>query len=367
MVSRRLRSIGLVTVGLILLALLVVANLRRPGDGEPVETVVAGFGSIVSVVSATGVLRAADQVSLQAQVIGVVKRLAVQEGDFVRPGDVLLELDRQGYEANLAMARARYTQLAAAHARIESLAAAGLAAPEAREASQAALESARAQFLQAEDQYQKAVIRSPIAGTVVKVAIKAGETVLVGTMNNPGSVLMVIADLSRMEAIVGADEADVVNVAVGQPARVEADALPMQSIPGHVVRVGWMPAQDLLSATGAVEGTVFEVAVALDSAVEQLRPGMSVRAEITTASLDSVLVLPAGAVGRRQLEGREQSTVFVVSGGRALLRAVTTGSSSDDSVEIRSGLRPGETVVSGPYKTLARLRDGRRVRPQPVQ
>ncbi len=365
--KKRTRTLLIVCGVVVLVGLVIVANLKRKPAGEDVETAVVGFGAIKSVVSATGELRARSQVNLQAQVMGVVDRLLVEEGDWVDRGKVLLELDRKSYEANLVLARSRFTQARLAHARVESLYAAKLVSAEAWEASRAVFEAAEAQFTQAQDQYDKTVIRAPISGTVVKVSIKEGETVIIGTMNNPGTVLMVIADMSQMQAILDVDETDVVDLVLDQPAAVEVDALPDRKLPGRVTRIGWMPSTDLLSATSATQGTVFEVEVTLDSVGAELRPGMGVQADITTASLDSVLVLPISAVGRRKVKGEEKQTVFTVEDGKAVLRAVETGKSSDVDIEITSGLKAGETVITGPYKALTKLKEGRRVNAEPAK
>lgn len=358
----------LIIVGIaVVVGLVVVANLKRKPAGEDVETAAVGYGAIKSVVSATGELRARSQVNLQAQVMGVVDRLLVEEGDWVDRGKVLLELDRKSYEANLVLARSRFTQARLSHARVESLYAAKLVSAEAWEGSRAVFEAAEAQFTQAQDQYDKTVIRAPISGTVVKVSIKEGETVIIGTMNNIGTVLMVIADMSQMQAILDVDETDVVDLSLDQPAAVEVDALPDRKLPGRVTRIGWMPSTDLLGTASATQGTVFEVEVTLDSAGAELRPGMGVQADITTASLDSVLVLPISAVGRRKFKGEEKQTVFTVEDGKAVLRAVETGKSSDVDIEITSGLKAGETVITGPYKALTKLKEGRRVNAEPAK
>jgi HlyD family secretion protein len=365
--KRRTRTL-LIIVGIaVVLAVVVVANLKSKPAGEEVETTVVRRGSILSLVSATGELRARAQVNLQAQVMGVVERLLVKEGDWVERGQVLLELDRKSYEANLVLARSRFTQARLAHARVESLYTAKLVSAEAWEASRAAFEAAQAQYEQAQDQYDKTVIRAPIAGTVVQVNLKEGETVIIGTMNNIGTVMMVIADMSQMQAIVDVDETDVVDLVIGQAAEVEVDALPDRKFPGRVTHVGYMPVAATLTAASTTQGTVFEVEVTLDTTGPELRPGMSVKADITTASLDSVPVLPISAVGRRKVKGEEVQTVFVVQDGKSVLRPVETGKSSDVDIEITSGLELGDTVITGPYKVLSKLKEGRRVNAEPAK
>ncbi|MFO7637815.1 MAG: efflux RND transporter periplasmic adaptor subunit [bacterium] len=360
--KRRTRTV-LIVVGIVLvLAVVIIANLRRPDTGTPVQVAVIGPGAIRSVVSATGELRALNQVNIQAQVMGVIERLPVAEGDIVRRGDLLLQLDRTQYEAGLVQARARFTQARLSHARVESLYARSLVAEEQHEASFAALEMAEAQFRQAQDQYDKTSIRAPISGTVARVNVRVGETVMLGTMNNPGTVVMVLADMSRMQALVNADETDVVSLRIGQPAEVEVDALPDTTFLGRVTRIGYMPAATL-SLTGT-DGTDFEVEITIDSFAPVLRPGMTAAAEVVTAELDSVLVVPIQAVGRRELEGTERETVFLVSAGKAELKPVRTGRSSDTEVQVIDGLAEGDTVITGPYKVLSKLRPGSRVKPE---
>ncbi len=358
--NQRVRTILLLAAATVLFLLIVFLNLRRSPPGEQVITEKAKYGSLVSLVSATGTLRAQTQVNLQAQVMGTVDQLLIQEGDWVNKGDLLLKLDQKSYQAQLLQTRSRFEQALASFNRIESLYAKQLVSAEQYEAAKTACEAAQAQYDQAKDQLDKTVLRAPISGTVVKLNVKEGETVILGTMNNPGTVIMVLADMSRMEAWVNVDETDIVSLAAGQKARVKVDALPETSFTGTVTRIGYMPTQTLLSSE--VTGTEFEVVINLDSSAAVLRPGMSVSADITTASLDSVLVIPLQAVGRRPLEGKEQETVFIVQNGRAVLRPIKTGRSSDTEVQILEGLAEGDMVITGPYKVLSKLKEGTRVK-----
>ncbi|UCG44040.1 MAG: efflux RND transporter periplasmic adaptor subunit [candidate division WOR-3 bacterium] len=359
--KRRTRT-TLIVVGIaILLAVIVVLNLTRKEAGEKVDTKEVAFGSILSQVSATGELKAKAQVNLQAQVMGVIEQLYVDEGDRVDQGDLLLELDRGRYQAQMVLARSRYTQAKLSHARVDSLFGRRLVSEEQYEASKAAYEMAKAQYEEAEDSYAKTSIRAPIRGKVAKVNVEEGETVIIGTMNNPGTVIMVIADMSRMEAIVEVDETDVVSLRIGQHADIEVDAFPDTTFAGTVTKIGYMPLQNLLSTE--VEGVDFEVEVTLDSTVPELRPGMTVSVDITTASLDSVLKVPIQAVGRREIDDEEKETVFTVEEGKATLRPVRTGKSSDTDIEITEGLDPGEEIITGPYKVLSKLKEGKKVTP----
>jgi HlyD family secretion protein len=365
-VKKRTRTLLIVIGVVVVLGVIVVANVTKKPTGEEVDTQKVKYGSILSRVSATGELRAKAQVNLQAQVMGVVDKLPVKEGDVVGRGDLLLELDRKSYEANLVLARSRFDQARLSHGRVESLYAQKLISSEQYEASQAAAEMARAQYEQAQDQYDKTIIRAPISGTVAKLNIEEGEAVMIGTMNYSGTVLLVIADMSRMQAIVDVDETDVVSVELEQKAKVEVDALPDSSFTGRVTRIGYMPTANALTAA-TTQSTTFEVEVTLDSTAPCLRPGMNVRAEIVTAELDSVLVVPIQSAGRREVKGQEYETVYLVKEGKAVMTRVKTGRSSDTELEIVSGLKPGDEVISGPYKTLSKLTDGRRVLTRPAR
>jgi HlyD family secretion protein len=364
--KRRTRTVLIVAAVVVVIGFIVVANLKnKTGGGPEVETQKVKYGPILSQVSATGALRAKDQVSLQAQVMGVVDRLPAKEGERVHAGDTLLVLDRRSYEANMLLARARLDQARLSYARVDSLRAAKLVAAQDYEASRAAYEMAKAQYDQAADEYDKTVIRAPISGTVAQVNIEKGEAVMIGTMNYSGTVLMVLANMSLMQALIDVDEADVVSVAIGQPARVFVDALPDTSFAGHVTNIAYMPTQNVLSATQ--QTTTIEVEVTLDSTAPSLRPGMNVRAEITTAKLDSVLVIPVQASGRRDVKGKETETVFLVKGGKAVLTPIRTGKTSETEMQVTEGLQPDDEVITGPYKTLSKLEDGDRVTAKPAK
>lgn len=360
------RRVVIFVLGIVVLFVAIfLLNRSTRSAGENVDTALVGYGSIRSEVTATGELRAQQQVNIQSQVMGTVERLYVAEGQWVNRGDLLLELDRRSFEANRQLAHARFTQLQQQHARMESLYARGLVAAESYEASLAALEMARAQLEQTQDQLDKAAIRAPISGTVVQLNIRTGEAVMIGTMNYAGTVLMVLADMSRMQALVQVDETDIVNCALGQSAEVEVDALSGTRFPARVTRLGYMPVQNPL-ATASQQGTDFEVELTLDSSSARLRPGMSVHATIVTAELDSVLVVPIQAIGRREIKGRESETVFLVKDGKAYMQPITTGRSSAIHIEVTSGLNAGDEVIVGPYRVLAKLKEGQRVSAHPV-
>jgi HlyD family secretion protein len=364
--KKRSKALIIIAAVVVVLALIIVANLKsKSSSGEEVESQKVKYGSIMSKVSATGALRARAQVNLQAQVMGAVDQLPVKEGDIVSKGDVLLELDRKSYEANLVLARARFVQAEQSHVRVESLRAQKLVSAEQFEASKAVYDMAKAQYDQAQDQYDKTTIRAPISGTIAQLNIKQGEAAMIGTMNYSGTVLAVLADMSHMQALVDVDEADVVSVALGQTATVYVDALPDTSFSGHVTHIAYMPTQNVLSATQ--QTTTFEVEVTLDSTAQALRPGMNGRAEITTAEVDSVLVIPVQAAGRREVKGKDTETVFTIKDGKAVLTPIRTGKASETEIEVTDGLKLGDEIITGPYKKLSKLTDGHRVTGKPAK
>jgi HlyD family secretion protein len=361
---KKKRRTTLIVLGVIvLLAIIIILNLSARKSGDEVTTSIAKYGSIVSKVSATGNLKALYQVNLQSQVMGTVDKLYVQEGDRVKKGDLLCLLDRKSYTADLMQAKAQFEQAEAVLGRNESLYARKLIAQEQYESVKTAYEAAKSQYEQSQDRYNKTSIVAPISGIVAQVNIEEGETVIIGTMNNQGTVLMVVADLSQMLAIVDADETDMPSIKSGQQAKVSIDAIPDSTFEGVVTRVGYMPVENNLSsvATGTSTGTDFEVEIKILSTDSEMKPGMTTSADIITAEKESVLVVPIQSIGRRTIKGVETQAVFVVEKGVAKLIPVKTGSASDTEIEILDGIKAGAQVISGPYKILAKLKDGAKV------
>ncbi|MEO0093326.1 MAG: efflux RND transporter periplasmic adaptor subunit [candidate division WOR-3 bacterium] len=357
---KKSKTIIIVIGVIIILGVIISLNLITSKPGEEVIVTAAKFGSILAKISATGELKAALQVNLQAQAMGTVDKLYVQEGDVVKKGQLLCQLDRKSYEADMLSAKARYEQAKAVYARNETLYARNLIAQEQFESYKMQYEVAKAQYEQAQDRLAKTKITAPISGTVVKVNIEEGETVIIGTMNNPGTVMMVIADLSQMLAIVKVDETDIPSIKLGQKAEITIDALPDTVFEGIVTKIGYMPVQNILQTTET--GTDFEVEVKLTKTNATLKPGMTVSADIITAEKESVLVVPIQAVGKRKVKGIETQALFVVEKGVAKLKPVKTGSASETEIEIIEGIKPGDKVISGPYKVLAKLKDGVKVK-----
>ncbi|MEO0104106.1 MAG: efflux RND transporter periplasmic adaptor subunit [candidate division WOR-3 bacterium] len=356
------KKIFLIIGILVFIALIVVLNLTKKEEGKEVEVAKVEYGSIISKISGDGELKAKTQVNIQSQVMGRVEKIFVKEGERVKKGDLLCLLERKSYEANLTLQKARYEQAKNSFIRIDSLYKKRLISDEEYERAKTEYEAAKASYEDALDKYNKTEIRSPINGTVVKLNIEEGETAIIGTMNNPGTIMMVIADLSKMMAVIEVSERDVVDIKIGNPAKITLDALPDTFFVGQVTRIGYVPITTAATTTEKI--TNFEVEVELEDTSFLLRPGMSVHCEIITAEKDSVLVVPISAIGRRRIGGKEVDACFVIENGKAKLRPVKVGSYGDFEAEIIDGLKEGEEVITGPYSVLAKLNEGDLVKPK---
>ena len=291
----------------------------------------------------------------------------------VRKGDTLCVIDPSTYIARVEQVRSRLladlSRLRKAEAdlnRIKKLHEQGLVSDATYEESVSNFESLKAQasvdsfsLKEALESLKKTVITSPINGEVVAVYKEEGEMAVVGTVNTPGSVIMVVADRSRMLVSALVDETEVVQIRKGQKAKVSIDAFPDSTFDGKVVRIGGVPEKSLIS--GQTEGVSYPVEIELVGS-GRLLPGMSAVADIVVAEKDSALLLPFPAVGSREVEGKRRDVVFVIKEGVAHLTPVKLGISSERFVEVLEGLHEGDTVAIGPYKTLQNLKDGDKVK-----
>ena len=405
----------MILAGVAVLATLVVLGIRK-GDGDKGVEVYAEEAArrdIAEVVKASGEIDPRVKVNLSSPLIAKIERMYVEEGQQVRAGQPVLDLEKEAFTAErdqwAAQLRSAETAVRRAEvnladarnklARARNLSAGGILSREQLEASELqetsarlgldeareAVRQARANLDKARDDLSKTTIYSPLSGTVIKLNAEEGEVVVSGTMNNPASVIGTIADLSEILARVDVDETEVVDVDLGQEAVLKVDALPGKEYHGKVVEVG----SSGVTRTNQPDVTFFEVKVLLADPDQALRPGMSVRAEIRADAHAQALVVPIQSVVERPpletadtAEGaaagqdagaarnagagddadREVKVVFVVADGKARQRPVETGLSNETHVEIVAGLKPGEQVVTGPYRTLRDLDDGDAVR-----
>lgn len=382
-----MKRILIATLLLGLIAVVVFASLRgtRREKGTKVYVEEVARRDIGRVVKASGEIDPREKVNISAHVVGKIERLFVEEGDLIRKGQPFLELERETYIAardqwsaqlRKAHTEVRQAEVALADARnklgrarrlnqegilsAEQLEAAELAEANAElrlEDSRESVRQAQANLAEAQDNLRKTTIYAPLTGRVIALNTEEGEVVVSGTMNNPASVIGEIADLSEILAKVDVDETEVVLVKPGQRARILVDALPDKEYHGRVSEVG----NKGFSRAQQPDVTFFKVEILLDDPDEDLRPGMSVRAEIDTAVHPDVLVAPIQAVVERDVGDEETDVVFVVQDGKAVQKAVKTGISDETRVEIVSGVNAGDKVVTGPYRSLRDLDDGDRV------
>jgi len=377
------------------LAVIVVASIRGTNrqKGTKVYVEAASRRELGQIVKASGEIDPRVKVNISAHVIGKIEKLYVDEGQRIEKGQPFLHLEREAYiaerdrwaaqvrrshtevrqsevslaDTRLKLGRARKLQEGGIISR-EQLEAAELAETSAElslQDAREALEQADANLIKARDDLAKTTIYAPLSGRIVQLNAEEGEVVVSGTMNNPASVIGIIADLSEILAKVDVDETEIVEVRPGQRATVRVDALRNRTYAGHVVKIessGFTkPAQP--------DVTFFHVEILLDAPTEDLRPGMSLRAEIETRPPASTLVVPVQAVVQREPEAgdkaekdeEEISVVFVIENGKAVQRPVRTGVSDETHVEILEGVKAGEKVVTGPYRALRDLQPGNAV------
>jgi HlyD family secretion protein len=348
---------------------------------------------VQQVVKATGDIEPRTKVSISAHVIAKIEKLYVNEGDRVTRGQPFLMLEQNVFVADrdqwAAQLRSAETAVARQQvalddanlklARAQKLFTAGSFTAEQLENANLTQKSARLQLDEARDTVAedranlaraqtdlgKTVIYAPISGQVISLVAKEGEVVVSGTMNNPASVIATIADMSEVLAEVDVDETEIVQVRPGQAATLKVDALAKRVYHGTVTEVG----SSGYGRASQPDVTFFKVKVLLRDGDRELRSGMSVRAEIVTQTDRGALAVPIQSVVEREPPGRpgadEINVVFVAAGGRARLRPVTTGISDETRVEVLRGLQPGESVVTGPYRSLRDLKDGDLLDPGP--
>ena len=383
-------------------------GLRGRGEEAPqVETGKVERRKIVQTVSATGTIQPKTQVKVSADLSAKITQLAVQEGQWVDKGAFLLELDRDRHlatvesaEANVRSAQAEanlvlqnMNQTKKEFERSQELVGRNLESASAFEAKEAAyqvevaryasaldqVEQAKASLKQARDDLSKTRIYAPMGGTITDLNKEVGE-IAIGSQFQE-DVILVISDLSEMEARVNVDESDIVSVAIGQTAQVETDALPEERLTGVVTEIA-----NSVNASGqgtSDQKTEFEITIGIADPPSALRPGMTASAEISTESNDNALSVPIQAVAVRTVdqltmegETREDAEkrftadddgfveiVFCVDGGKAIAKQVETGIQSDEHIEIRSGLEEDEEIVTGSYRAISKdLKNGALVR-----
>jgi HlyD family secretion protein len=411
-----------IALGVVVVVALVAVGVTKNAQGkvEPVQLAKARLEDVTSLVRAPGKIEPKTQVKISADIMGKIVHLLVKEGDRVRRGQLMLQLDDTQYRSQFAQAK---TQVAAAEARQREVTTAlrvmdanygrsrslfdqkllsqaewdqstnqHESAKVAVATAQEEVTRARAALTAAADNLQKCQFLAPFDGVVSALNVEQGEIVITGTMNNAGTQILVVSDLSRMLVRADVDETDVIDMKVGQKAKIKVDAFPDTSFVGTVTEIGNTAKR---SITSTVEGqTNFEVKVVFDTAVPQIRPGMTADVEISTATHPKSLAVPIQAVvvrTQRELDkgmkkpgakedrktrlaamtadedtvGRKDTEitgVFVVRNDVATFVPVKSGIASETMLEVFGDLKEGDSVVSGPYKALRELKPGGKVK-----
>lgn len=381
----------------VLLGVIIYFSIRGGAtDAEKVYAEPVKTQKLEATVTAPGEVDPKFKVNISAHVIGKIDHLYFNEGDTVTKGQKLLDLEKPSFLAardsvraqletrrvEVGRAKSQVDTAQAAFNRAQSLLGQGIQAQEAFDQARQNLDNARAAYasavqgvqqtaaalVQSETDLSYTTITSPTTGKVVQLNTREGEVVIPGTMNNPGSVLAVIADMSQIlvEAEVG--ETEVIGIKVGLPAKIHVDAIPDKEYSGHVTEIGSSAAVHTGSASGL---RYFKVKVAFDDADDRLRPGMTSQVSIVTSTSDRALTVPIQSVvervpGAKNSEDDENAEanavkkkyVFVVVDKTVKQREVTTGISDTTRVALTSGVKDGDKVVTGPVRALKKLHDG---------
>jgi HlyD family secretion protein len=403
---------------------------RQVGITVNVETIQKR--DLQAIVSASGKIQPQRLVNISADTMGRVTDLKVEEGQRVQKGQFLLQIDPRNLttaynqtSASLAAARSQMEQLRVSIdstkaalkqaqdtlARQQQLFKQGLTPKETLDnaenqvrmrqsdlsSQERQIETQRLRMTQEEASVENAKlnlskvrIESPITGIITRRNIEEGETVVIGTMNNAGTVLLTVADMSVIEAEVEVDETDIPNVKLGQVAKVTIDAMPGKTFPGKVTEIGNSPIQ-AAGATSASQATNFKVKVTLDGEIAEVRPGFTCTAEITTATRTGVISVPIQATtvrekivdktgnivpeenpgpGKRRpttvsaaelkpgQERKELEGVFLVKDNKATFVPMKTGIAGEKYFEVMSGVKEGDWVIVGPFSSVRELADG---------
>jgi len=419
MAAKKVRIAGGVAALVILGGVVAFSVTRDSRNRIPVQTQKVGKRDLVSVVSASGEVKPKRFVNVSANVSGRITQLLVKEGDAVRRGQVLGRIDSTRFAAGERQSAAAVQAAGADAERAEAdLEASRLAYERSRKMhaeklisdqafeqaqaelkmKQAALNALRRRVAQQaaglesnRDDLEKTTVVAPMDGVVTNLQKEEGE-VVIGAQSFQPTVIMTVGDLSSFEVEVLVDETDIRYIAIGQPAEIRVDALEGIEVKGEVTEIG----SSAIPRGGAQASQAtsnqakdFKVAVTIKDPSPALRSGLNATAEITTARKAGVLAIPIQAVVVRGVgkdgkvidpdalqasegepggaiaeKGEEKEGVFVVNGGQVAFRPVKTGIIGETDIEVVEGLKEGDEIVTGAYKTLRTLKDQARIKPE---
>jgi HlyD family secretion protein len=432
---------------LVLAAALAYANFAfKRNSGKTVNAELVKARDLEAIVSASGKIQAKRTVNISADTSGRITQLSVEEGDRVKLGQFLMQIDPRNLrsmvesnEASLAVTRSTLEQLRVQILQSrENLSLARVTVQRQRDlwaqqlttkesvdkaetdlrvreselraaeqnlsTQQARIRQEQAGVANARYNLSKVRIEAPIDGIITKRNVEEGETAVVGTMNNAGTVLLVLADMSIIEAEVEVDETDIPTVKIGQIAKITIDAMPGKTFAGKVTEVGSSPinqttASSTANTSAGTQATNFKVTVTIDGQIPDVRPGFTCSASITTATRSKALSVPIQAMAVRELtydqagsiirpkiddkkrrpsstgsgtasaeelqpgqSRKEQEGVFIIRDAHALFLPVQTGIAGDKYFEVLGGLKAGDQVITGPFNSVRDLQDGDQVK-----
>lgn len=386
---------------------------RRGSRATEVRLEAVAPRDLVAIVTASGKIEAETKVDVSSDITGRIVKITVREGDLVKKGDLLIQIDPAQYQsvvqrgeaylqssqASLLQVQANRDQAKRALDRAMELRKANpnLISAEAVEQAQqqfdvtsatyastsSQVDQARASLQEAKDNLAKTRIYAPISGRVTRLAVEEGEVAVPGTFSRETGLLMTVADLGVILAKVDVDETDVVRLALGDSVSVSIDAFPDTAFVGRVTKIG--NSAKLAAAQGGsnTERAVdFEVEVQLDRPPADIRPDLSATARIVTETRKQALSIPIIALTVREHENvpnelkapspdsgkggkkKEREGVFLVRGGVASFVPVRVGIAGEEHFEVLDGLKAGDSIVAGPYQAIRDMRDSTRVKQQ---
>ncbi len=399
-------------------AIFALTAANRGGRATDVRLAAVDQKDLVAAVTASGKIEAESQVDISSDITGRIVQLGVKEGDLVKKGQFLVQIDPAQYESAvkrlqglLASSQASQVQTQANRDQLKrqldrwvemrKINAALVSQEQVEQAQQqydvavasynaaaANVDQARGSLSEATDQLAKTRIASPINGRVVRLPVEVGEVAVPGTFSRETGRLMTIADLGRILAKVKVDETDVVRVHLGDSVEVSIDAFPDSAFIGRVTKISNSATSAATQSSGSTSDRAvdFDVEVTLDNPPSGIRPDLSATARIVTDTRSKALAIPiialtvrqhedipnenkpaAGAApkaGKPSSKSKDREGVFVVQNGIAMFRPVKVGIAGDEYFEVINGLKRGDSIVAGPYQAVRDMKDSTRVKAQ---
>lgn len=401
---------------LVVVLIAVAVGSKRGPKAVDVRVDAVQARDLVASVTASGQIQPRTKVAVSAEVQGRIVRLPVKEGDLVKVGQLVVQLDPQQFEGAVARAEASVAagkaQLAQARANFLNADRQYVRSAEIRkqnpallsedqvenlrtqmevnkallEAAQQQLEQALAGLKDARWQLSRTTIYAPMSGKITRLNVELGETAVPGTFNKDLGTLLTVSDMSVLETKVKVDETDVARIAIGDSAQVQIDAFPDTTFVGKVVKISNSSVKGASTTSASDQAIDYEVTIQLLNPPTETRPDFSATAKIITARRQQVLSIPiialtvreneelqkgdtavglgkaapAKQVGRKDVEG-----VFVVgTDAKVTFRPVKVGIAGEKYFEVVSGLKSGERIVAGSYQAIRELKDGALIKAQ---